>query len=51
MRMDIARDDAKYLAGFYDSPRHTMQVDFGHYVADLMTELKRGGRRASRRAA
>ncbi len=51
MEADISRDEQKYLAGFYASPRHTMQVDFGHYVADLMAELRRGAKRTGARAA
>ncbi len=46
MERAIASDEKKYLGNYYDAPRHTMQVDFNHYVTDLMTELKQGARRA-----
>jgi hypothetical protein len=48
MEAAIIADDRKYLGHFYDSPRHTMQLDFGHYVADLMGEIRRGEARARR---
>jgi cation diffusion facilitator CzcD-associated flavoprotein CzcO len=34
---------------FYESERHTMEVDFDHYLWDLARERKRGARRAERR--
>jgi cation diffusion facilitator CzcD-associated flavoprotein CzcO len=42
----IEADERRYLGHFYASPRHTMQLDFNHYVADLKRELARGGKRA-----
>jgi hypothetical protein len=48
MRAAIAADEKRYMGHFYESPRHTMQVDFNHYVADLHRELARGQRRARR---
>ena len=41
-----AKDEAFYLGGYYNSPRHTIQVDFGHYCADLTKEITRGAARA-----
>ncbi|MEO1027983.1 MAG: NAD(P)-binding domain-containing protein, partial [Pseudomonadota bacterium] len=33
----VIRDDEKqHIGHFYDSPRHTMQVDFASYVSDLV---------------
>ncbi|MBI1188939.1 MAG: NAD(P)-binding protein [Alphaproteobacteria bacterium] len=46
MDQTIVADEAAYLGHFYDSPRHRMQVDFNAYVADLLKEIERGGRRA-----
>ena len=47
MESQIAEDEKKHLGHFYQSPRHTIQVDFNHYVADLLKELERGKRRAA----
>jgi cation diffusion facilitator CzcD-associated flavoprotein CzcO len=41
-----AKDEAFYLGGYYNSPRHTIQVDFGHYCSDLTKEIARGTARA-----
>jgi hypothetical protein len=41
-----AADEAFHLGGFYNAPRHTIQVDFGHYVADLKKEIAKGETRA-----
>ncbi len=38
----IDADEKTHLGHFYASPRHTMQVDFSHYVADLLREIERG---------
>jgi cation diffusion facilitator CzcD-associated flavoprotein CzcO len=46
MEAQIVEDEKKHLGHFYQSPRHTIQVDFNHYVADLLKELERGKRRA-----
>jgi cation diffusion facilitator CzcD-associated flavoprotein CzcO len=46
MEVVTARDEAYYLGPFYKSARHTIQVDFSHYVRDLTKELKRGASRA-----
>ena len=34
------------MGQYYNAPRHTIQVDFGVYVHDLMKEIDRGGKRA-----
>ena len=41
-----AKDEDFYLGGYYASARHTIQVDFGHYCADLIKEIERGKARA-----
>ena len=41
-----AADEAFHLGGYYNAPRHTIQVDFSHYVADLKKEIIRGQARA-----
>lgn len=46
MRKVIARDEAFHLGQYYQSKRHTIQVDFGHYVHDLMKEIRKGEARA-----
>ena len=46
MRKITAADEAFHLGGYYNAARHTIQVDFGHYVADLDKEIARGARRA-----
>jgi hypothetical protein len=43
-----AADETAHLGPYYTSPRHTIQVDFGLYVRDLMKELKAGELRAKR---
>jgi hypothetical protein len=46
----MEKDEAEHLAQYYASPRHTIQIDFGRYVVDLMTEIEAGARRAAGRA-
>ena len=41
-----AKDEDFSLGGYYASARHTIQVDFGHYCADLIKEIERGKARA-----
>jgi hypothetical protein len=41
MEARIIADEKKYLGHYYDSERHTIQVDFNHYVRDLKRELGR----------
>ena len=43
----IVADEQAHNGHFYDSARHSMQVDFAKYVADLMKEIKRGAKRAN----
>lgn len=45
MRAQIRADEKLHLGHFYDSPRHTIQVDFAHYVRDLLKEIAAGERR------
>jgi len=42
----IANDEATHVGQFYKSLRHTIQVDFSVYCADLHREIARGERRA-----
>jgi cation diffusion facilitator CzcD-associated flavoprotein CzcO len=49
MHEQIVADEKMYLGHFYDSPRHTIQIDFAHYVRELNKELARGARRADGR--
>ncbi|MEO1569418.1 MAG: NAD(P)-binding domain-containing protein [Pseudomonadota bacterium] len=46
MELTIKADEAAHAGHFYQAARHTMQVDFNRYVADLMQEIKRGEKRA-----
>lgn len=46
MRRITAQDEATELGDYYQSTRHTIQVDFVRYVADLKREIARGARRA-----
>lgn len=46
MRRIIAEDERVELGDYYQSTRHTIQVDFNRYVADLHKEIARGERRA-----
>ena len=41
MTREIEADERLYLGHFYDSPRHTMQIDFNHYVAGLARLLRK----------
>ena len=49
MKALTARDEAVELGDYYQSTRHTIQVDFARYVADLHKEIKRGERRGKSR--
>jgi cation diffusion facilitator CzcD-associated flavoprotein CzcO len=49
MHRVIKADDDYYLSQYYASRRHTIQLDFDHYVAALKKELKRGAKRAAAR--
>jgi cation diffusion facilitator CzcD-associated flavoprotein CzcO len=46
MRQVIVKDEAFHLGPYYASARHTIQVDFNTYVADLHKEIAKGERRA-----
>lgn len=46
MRRITAHDEAVELGDYYQSTRHTIQVDFARYVADLHKEIARGEARA-----
>jgi len=46
MEAITAKDEAFYLGPYYKAARHTIQVDFNHYVADLHKEIARGEGRA-----
>ncbi|MDB5457299.1 MAG: monooxygenase, partial [Caulobacter sp.] len=41
-----AKDEARHLGQFYASARHTIQIDFNVYCADLKREIARGAKRA-----
>lgn len=43
-------DEEHHLSRFYESARHTMQLDFNKYVKDLHKELKRGKKRLANAA-
>ncbi|WP_172448650.1 DUF885 family protein [Caulobacter mirabilis] len=47
MERIIAKDEETHMAHYYKAKRHTIQVDFGVYVHDLLREIERGGRRAA----
>jgi len=42
----IDKDEAHFLGHFYQSRRHTMQLDFDEYCRDLRREWRRGAKRA-----
>ncbi len=42
----IVAEERKYQGHYYASRRHTMQVNFEPYVADLAAEIRRGQKRA-----
>lgn len=46
MEDQIVADEKTYLGHFYDSPRHTIQIDFAHYVRAGEKELIKGKSRA-----
>ena len=47
----IVAEEKRYQGHYYASRRHTMQVNFEPYVADLAAEIRRGAKRAPRLAA
>ena len=46
IREQMAREHERNKRQFYASPRHTMEVDFDHYLWDLARERQRGQQRA-----
>lgn len=46
MEHTIKADEKIHMGHFYQTARHTMQVDFNTYVRDLIKEIKRGKKRA-----
>jgi cation diffusion facilitator CzcD-associated flavoprotein CzcO len=46
MRADMEAERERMFRRYVRSERHTMQVDFDDYLADLATERRRGGARA-----
>lgn len=49
MESIIAADEHYYTGQYYAARRHTIQLDFDHYVAKLKKELKAGAKRATTR--
>jgi hypothetical protein len=45
----IAADEDYYTGQYYQARRHTIQLDFDHYVRALKKELQRGANRADAR--
>ena len=43
----MEQDEAEHLAQYYAAPRHTIQIDFGRYVVDLLAEIEAGEARAA----
>lgn len=46
IRSQMAAEHDRAKRRFYNSPRHTMEVDFEHYLWSLERERRRGARRA-----
>lgn len=46
MRRVIAADEAEHKGHYYQSQRHTIQVDFDRYCHDLKGEMAKGAKRA-----
>ena len=51
IRRQMEAEHERNRRQFYDSPRHTMEVDFDHYLWDLCRERRRGRDRARTPAA
>lgn len=51
VRREMLHDHEVARRRFYGSPRHTMEIDFDHYLWDLRRERRRGARRAARTPA
>jgi len=43
----LEQDQTEQLAQYYAAPRHTIQIDFGPYVVDLLAEIEAGEARAA----
>lgn len=46
----IAHDEHKHLGQYYQTPRHTIQIDFARYAKDLHDEIDAGAQRAAGQA-
>jgi dimethylaniline monooxygenase (N-oxide forming) len=46
MRADMDAERARMFKRYVASKRHTMQVDYDDYLADLVKERRRGAERA-----
>ena len=47
MRRIITADEDYYTGQYYAARRHTIQLDFDHYVRALKKELDKGAKRAA----
>ena len=47
IRRQMAAEHERDTKQFYASPRHTLEVDFDHYLWDLERERKKGRARAA----
>jgi dimethylaniline monooxygenase (N-oxide forming) len=47
VRRQMAAEHRRYRRRFYDSPRHTMEVDFDRYLWELARERRKGRARAA----
>ena len=47
VRRQMLAEHERDAKQFYPSPRHTLEVDFDHYLWDLGRERKRGRARAT----
>ena len=47
MERVIAADEQYYTGQYYAARRHTIQLDFDHYVRALNKELAKGAKRAA----
>lgn len=50
IRKQMMTDHERNKSRFYESPRHTMEVDFDHFLWDLARERKAGAKRAEDRS-
>lgn len=48
IREQMVRDHERNKRQFYESPRHTMEVDFDNFLWDLARERKAGAKRAAK---